>query len=133
MLEILDKIGSGGYGCVYRARDRLTAEIYAVKVFDSKGIYNTIKITFKIMTSLIVYYRDFHNIDTKYIVREIENLSKLQNERVVRYMKTWIDNNNSLYIQMEFCSDNLRNILDVKHLVFNRSSRDHMNHIEYFI
>ena len=68
----------------------------------------------------------------KYIIREIEFLSKLQNERVVRYMKTWIDNNNSLYIQMEFCSDNLRNILDVKQQVFQRSN-GLMNELEYYI
>ena len=37
MLEILDKIGSGGYKCVYRARDRDSGEIFAVKVFDSKS------------------------------------------------------------------------------------------------
>ena len=72
-------------------------------------------------------------MDVKYIIREIEFLSKLQNERVVRYMKTWIDNNNSLYIQMEFCSHNLKNILNTKHLVFNRNEHDHMSDIEYFI
>ena len=50
-------------------------------------------------------------------------------------MKTWIDNNNSLYIQMEFCSDNLKNIIDTKHLVFNRNkhSIDTMSDIEYHI
>ena len=66
-------------------------------------------------------------------MREIETLSKLRNERVVRYMKTWIDNNNSLYIQMEFCCDNLRNILDVKHRVFGRESNDCIDITEYFI
>ena len=72
-------------------------------------------------------------MDVKYIIREIEFLSKLQNERVVRYMKTWIDNNNSLYIQMEFCSDNLKNILKTRELVFKRNDHDHMSNIEYFV
>ena len=72
------------------------------------------------------------NIDIKYISREIQILSEIRSERVVRYMKTWIDNNNSLYIQMEFCSDNLRNILDVKQQVFQRSN-GLMNELEYYI
>ena len=48
-------------------------------------------------------------------------------------MKTWIDNNNCLYIQMEFCSDNLKNILNNKHQVFNRDEHGQMGDIEYFV
>ena len=46
-------------------------------------------------------------------------------------MKTWIDNNNSLYIQMEFCSHNLKNVLNTKHMVFKRNKHDHMNDIDF--
>ena len=69
------------------------------------------------------------------VSREIKVLSELRSDRVVRYMKTWIDNNNSLYIQMEFCSDNLKNILNTKELVFNRNkhSMDTMSDIQYHI
>ena len=34
---------------------------------------------------------------------------------------------------MEFCSHNLKNVLNTKHLVFNRNKHDHMSGIEYFI
>ena len=71
-------------------------------------------------------------VDVKYIFSEIELLFKLQNERVVRYMKTWIDNNESYYIRMEFCSDNLKNILDTKRLVFNESIES-TNELEFYI
>ena len=43
------------------------------------------------------------------------------------------NNNHSLHIHMELCSDNLRNILDNKHFVFNREKDHQMNEVEYYI
>ena len=72
-------------------------------------------------------------LNINYISREIEIMSELKSERVVQYMKTKIDVNNTLYIQMEFCSDNLKNILDNKHSAFRRDNYDQMNELEYYI
>ena len=69
----------------------------------------------------------------KHIEREIHILSKIRNKRIVRYLKTQIDNNNILHIHMEYCSDNLKNILEYKHIVFKRDQHAPMEELEYFI
>ena len=74
-----------------------------------------------------------YSLDMKYISREIQILSELKSERVVRYISSMIDNNNSLYIQMELCSNNLKDILENKHKVFKRKIDQQMEEIEYFI
>ena len=60
-------------------------------------------------------------------------MSELKSERIVRYLKAMIDNNNILYIQMELCSNNLKNILENKHETFNRMKNDQMCKLEYYI
>ena len=67
------------------------------------------------------------------ILREIQVLNQLKSDRIVRYFKTWIDKNNDLCIQMELCSNNLKNIINTKHTVFGRRENDKINEIEYFI
>ena len=57
----------------------------------------------------------------------------MKSERVVRYISTMIDNNNILYIQMEYCSDNLKNILKNKHKIFRRKKEEGMKKLEYYI
>ena len=69
----------------------------------------------------------------KYISREIEILNKLKSERVVQYINTYIDNDNILHIQMELCSNNLKNILGNKHKVFKRDKNEQMTELEYLI
>ena len=60
-------------------------------------------------------------------------MSQLKSERIVRYLKAMIDNNNILYIQMELCSNNLKNILENKHESFIREKNDQMCELEYYI
>ena len=67
------------------------------------------------------------------ISREILILKEMKSERVVRYISTMIDNNNILYIQMEYCSDNLKNILENKHKIFRRKKEEGMKKLEYYI
>ena len=65
--------------------------------------------------------------------REIQILSEIKNARIIEYIKTEIDHNNILYIHMEFCSDSLKNILQYKHLAFNREKKEQMTELEYYI
>ena len=64
---------------------------------------------------------------------EIETLSKIKGERIVTHFKSFIDSNNWIYIQMEFCCDNLANIVKHRDKVFHRSSDQPMDRIEYYI
>src|ERR1700712_3272782 len=66
------------------------------------------------------------------ICSEIQTMVKLKSDFVVNYYNSWIENNR-LFIQMEYCFDNLRNILSIKPIVFERSENQAMNSIEYFI
>ena len=72
-------------------------------------------------------------IDIKYVIREIEAMIKVKGERIVRYMDSCVDHNYNIYIQMEFCSNNLKNILQNRRKVFPRSDSQPMNRIEYYI
>ena len=66
-------------------------------------------------------------------MREVNTLSKCSAEYVVQYFDSWIENNNCLYIQMELCSDNLKNVIQQKAQYFGRESDEAMNTIEYYI
>ena len=72
-------------------------------------------------------------IEIKYVIREIEAMIKVKGERIVRYMDSCVDHNYNIYIQMEFCSNNLKNILQNRRKVFPRSDSQPMNRIEYYI
>ena len=66
------------------------------------------------------------------ILNEVKNLGKVRSEYVVQYYNSWPETN-FLYIQMEFCSQNLRNILQIKPKVFDRDLGEAMSSYEYFI
>ena len=66
------------------------------------------------------------------VIMEIQTMAKLKTQFVVQYNSSWIENNN-LFIQMEYCFDNLRNVLMNKPIVFQRNANQAMNSIEYFI
>ena len=59
-------------------------------------------------------------------------MAKLRTQYVVQYNHSWIENN-TLFIQMEYCFDNLKNILTFKPIIFERNENQAMNSIEYFI
>ena len=56
----------------------------------------------------------------------------MSGDYVVQYIDHWFENN-SLFIQMEYCFDNLRNVLTIKPKVFERNENQAMNSIEYYI
>ena len=57
---------------------------------------------------------------------------KLKSDYIVQYITSWLEDK-YLYIQMELCSDNLKNILEIRHNVFERKPLETMNAIEYYI
>ncbi|XP_036430646.1 interferon-induced, double-stranded RNA-activated protein kinase isoform X2 [Colossoma macropomum] len=94
--ELISPIGTGGFGCVFKARKKLEKKYYAVKIVKRTGKS----------------------------VREVEALADLAHPNIVRYYTSWteetayrsessesfsISNSSSgsaseyLYIQMEFC------------------------------
>ena len=73
------------------------------------------------------------NIDVKYVLREVEAMMKVKGERIVRYFDSWMDSKDNIYIQMEFCSNNLKNILQNWKKFFPKPNSQPMNRIEYYI
>ena len=58
------------------------------------------------------------HIDVKYVLREVEAMMKVKGERIVSYFDSWIDSNDNIYIEMEFCSNNLKKIMKNRKNVF---------------
>ena len=66
-------------------------------------------------------------------MRGTNTLAKCSGDYVVQYFDHWIENNDCLYIQMELCSDNLKNIIQQKQEFFRKEKSDPFEAIEYFI
>ncbi|CAG2111381.1 unnamed protein product, partial [Medioppia subpectinata] len=64
--------------------------------------------------------------------REVDSLKKLDSVFVVKYYASWRQWK-KLYIQMEYCPQTLRSVLEVKQQVFGRQSTQAMNIYEYFV
>ena len=69
--EELEELGRGGFGIVSKARHRLDGNIYAIK---------KIKLSDKLNSE-----------ENKRIRREITYLSSLNNQYIVRYFQTWVE------------------------------------------
>ena len=66
------------------------------------------------------------------MLREVRTMATIKSHFVVTYFNSWIEEN-FLFIQMEYCFDNLRNVLTIKPIVFERNENQAMNSIEYYI
>ena len=83
-----------------------------------------------IFNFLKIYFQDDYR---DFILRGVRTLAKCSGYYVVQYFDHWIENNDCLYIQMELCSDNLKNIIQQKQQFFRNKSSEPMKPIEYFI
>lgn len=66
----LGKLGQGGFGSVFKARHRIDGKIYAIK---------KIKLARK------------NKEENRRIHREVQYLSELNNQYIVRYYQTWVE------------------------------------------
>ena len=71
--------------------------------------------------------------EKNFLLRGANTLAKCSGDYVVQYFDHWIENNDCLYIQMELCSDNLKNIIQQKQQFFRKEKSDPFEAIEYFI
>ncbi|CAG2163752.1 unnamed protein product [Oppiella nova] len=76
-------------------------------------------------------WNELNEINQRPELKELRNLAKVRSEYVVLYYNSWIERN-ALFIQMEYCSQNLKNILKLKRQVFGRQSGETMDCVEYF-
>jgi tRNA A-37 threonylcarbamoyl transferase component Bud32 len=91
----LETLGQGGYGIVYKVMHRIDQQIYALKEVK------------------------FHSSDA---LQEIQTMAKLHHPCVVRYHHSFLRDDDTLCIQMQYCPSSLRNWL-------NGESRDNREKI----
>ena len=83
----------------------------------------------------MIFFVEKLGVISKIAQKEVEvlnELKELDSDLLVRYYHSWIDKN-KVHILMEYCFDNLKNVLTIKPIVFERSGNQTMNSIEYFI
>ncbi|CAG2112699.1 unnamed protein product [Medioppia subpectinata] len=110
--EEIELIGKGGFGEVYKVRDIVEQEVCAVKI--------------------VKFLENIDDSKRQEIIREVQNLANLRSEYIVNYRNSWLENN-QMYIEMDFYTQNLQTIIDNKHLVFGRQTGEPMKVFEYFL
>ena len=66
-------------------------------------------------------------------LKELKVMAKFQNDFIVQHKSSWIENQNSLFIQMELCFNTLSGVLKQKRNEFNRKEFQTMTSIEFYI
>ncbi|CAG2163100.1 unnamed protein product [Oppiella nova] len=107
----LTNIGSGGFGTVHKIQNKNDDKIYAIKIQQ---------------------INDLNKYEKSNAFNEGKKLLLVQSEYVVKYYDSWREGN-CIYIQMELCSQNLRNVIQIKPQVFGRQLGYPMDCVEYFI
>ncbi|CAG2171397.1 unnamed protein product, partial [Oppiella nova] len=95
----------------WKAKHKFDGNIYAIKIVELK---------------------EFDQNEKSKLSKETNNLSKVDSIYCVKLYGYWFDSN-FYYIQMELCSDSLKNILRHKPQAFGRLSGEPLNSYEYFI
>ncbi|XP_054166544.1 uncharacterized protein LOC128964011 [Oppia nitens] len=114
----LVRLGSGGFGTVFLVKRLLDKKVFAIKRIDFQN-------------SNSESAPEYHNY-TKNVCQEVSQLSKLRSHCLVYYFNQWQEEN-YLYIQMEFVRYNLQNIIQKKGQVFDRQLGQPLEPIEYYM
>lgn len=68
------------------------------------------------------------------LLEELKKYTQIDHSHIVNYYSVWMENEECLYIQMEYCETNLRQVITVIHDIFDRhDANPAMKTIEYFI
>lgn len=68
------------------------------------------------------------------LLEDLKTYTQLDHNHVVNYYSVWMENEECIYIQMEYCETNLRQVITVIHDIFDRhDANPAMKTIEYFI
>ena len=68
------------------------------------------------------------------LLEDLRKYTKIDHSHVVNYYSVWMENEECIYIQMEFCETNLRNVIGANQLIFrDQDSNPLMQTIEYYI
>ena len=130
------EIGQGGFGKVYSVLDNYTQSSFAVKKIQTEGKYQylcKIMMIYSLKTIKTFLFMFFYpDLDEDELMREVNTISQCSGDFVVHYYD-WIKTYDCLYIQMDLCSDNLKNIIKQKTKFFGRKESEPMEAIEYFI
>ncbi|XP_054158508.1 uncharacterized protein LOC128956817 [Oppia nitens] len=108
----IDKIGSGGFGQVYKVCDKNQNKFYAIKIIQLSGVSE----------KEIIYFRN----EIKYLKQVSDSIYAVQ------CIDSWLENN-QLYIQMDLGDFNLRTLIDFKRqlLQIAHDQLDEFNEIDH--
>ena len=88
--EIKNQLGKGGFGSVYKVLNKDDSQFYVIKKIPIKGL---------------------NNIEIDKIKNEAKILASIENENIVKYYDSFIDND-EFNIVMEYCEAlDLRNLI----------------------
>ena len=114
--EILERLGAGGYGIIYKAKDKKTGQQKAIKIMDKKKIRSKLEQDF-------VTPREATNEDLKPIIdgffNGVNHMKILQginneNKNNTVIFEEYFNNYDYFVIVMELCNDNLYNYIKKK-------------------
>ena len=106
--EIIEVIGIGGYGCVYKGRDKNTKEMRAIKVMSIETIRGNLAFKYEIEEIEEQLKKCIEGFIEEYKIMEI--CSK-NNENSVKCYEYFKDEYNFVII-MELCDENLQKLLN---------------------
>ena len=116
--EIIEVIGIGGYGCVYKGRDKNTKEMRAIKVISIEKIRGNLTFKYEIEENLLYEYEASEiekqkNLFINGFIEEFNNMKicSNNNKNSVKCYE-YFNNENNFVIIMELCDNNLLQILN---------------------
>ena len=106
--EIIEVIGIGGYGCVYKGRDKNTKEMRAIKVMSIETIRGNLAFKYEIEEIEEQLKKCIEGFIEEY---KIMKICSKNNENSVKCYEYFKDENNFVII-MELCDQNLDQLLN---------------------
>ena len=94
---VLGRIGRGSYGTIYQVRHKLDGRIYALKRVKLSN-FNTDAALRKNVTSSVS--------DDNDMIREVQMLSRMQHDNVVRYYGAWVERHDDAFIENDLDQNN---------------------------